>query len=187
MGAPKGADGRTVPRFGPHVEAGGDREFKEEDVGLMRRGEPRPFGWPRRTEGHAPLTLGWGHAHASNEQASETTRALTAGDLWRPCLLALSGGAGTRPVARRADMCRFPGENTQQGGSTKKRYLVIVLVALVSLGLGSNGFAQESKGSARGAMGSNPADGPRMDAFMVEEVIGSKRIDVCRPWLGKES
>lgn len=33
MGAPKGADGRAVPQIGPHVEAYGGHEFKEEDVG----------------------------------------------------------------------------------------------------------------------------------------------------------
>ena len=31
-----------------------------------------------------------------------------------------------------------------------KKYLVIVLVALVSFGLGANGFAQETKGAATG-------------------------------------
>ena len=66
-----------------------------------------------------------------------------------------------------------------------KRYLIIVLVALVSLVLGTNGFAQESKGSARGAIGSKPADGPRMNAFMVDKIIGSKVMNLKGETLGK--
>ena len=66
-----------------------------------------------------------------------------------------------------------------------KKYLLIVLVALVSHVLGTNGFAQESKGSARGAMGSKPAEGPRMNAFMVDKVIGSKVMNLKGETLGK--
>ena len=66
-----------------------------------------------------------------------------------------------------------------------KKYLVIVLVALVSLGLGANGFAQESKGAAAGVLGSNPAAGPRMNAFMVDKIIGSKVMNLKGETLGK--
>jgi sporulation protein YlmC with PRC-barrel domain len=66
-----------------------------------------------------------------------------------------------------------------------KRHLGIVLVALVSLVLGTNGFAQESQGSARGAMRSNPAADPRINAFMVDRVIGSKVMNLQGEPLGK--
>ena len=66
-----------------------------------------------------------------------------------------------------------------------KKYLVVVLLASVSLALGSNGFAQESKASAGSAMGSKPAEGPRMNAFMVNKVIGSKVMNLQGEALGK--
>ena len=65
-----------------------------------------------------------------------------------------------------------------------KKYLVIVLVALVSFGLGANGFAQETKGAATGAPGSNPAAGPRMNAFLVDRIIGSKVMNLQGDTLG---
>ena len=66
-----------------------------------------------------------------------------------------------------------------------KKYLIIVLVALVSFGLATHGFAQESKGAATGAPGSNPAAGPRMNAFMVDKIIGSKVMNLKGETLGK--
>jgi len=65
-----------------------------------------------------------------------------------------------------------------------KKYLVIVLVALVSFGLGANGFAQETKGAATGAPGSTPAAGPRMNAFLVDRIIGSKVMNLQGDTLG---
>ena len=66
-----------------------------------------------------------------------------------------------------------------------KKYLIIVLVVLVSLVLGTNGFAQEGKGTASGARGNTPAAGPRMNAFMVDKIIGSKVMNLKGETLGK--
>ena len=66
-----------------------------------------------------------------------------------------------------------------------KKYLVIVLVVLVSFVLGANGFAQETKGAAPGAPGSPPAAGPRMNAFLVDKIIGSKVLNLKGDTLGK--
>ena len=66
-----------------------------------------------------------------------------------------------------------------------KKYLIIMLVALVSLVLGTTGFVQESQGAATGASGGTPADGPRMNAFMVDKIIGSKVMNLKGETLGK--
>jgi sporulation protein YlmC with PRC-barrel domain len=66
-----------------------------------------------------------------------------------------------------------------------KKYLIIGLVALGSLGLGANGFAQETKGSARATLGSTPTAGPRMNAFLVDKIIGSKVLNLQGDTLGK--
>jgi sporulation protein YlmC with PRC-barrel domain len=66
-----------------------------------------------------------------------------------------------------------------------KKSLVIGLVALVSLGLGTTGFAQTSQGAASGTPGSTPAAGPRMNAFLVDKLIGSKVMNLQGETLGK--
>ena len=66
-----------------------------------------------------------------------------------------------------------------------KKYLLIGLVALVSLVLGTTGFAQTSQGAASGAPGSHPAAGPRMNAFLVDKIIGSKVMNLQGEPLGK--
>ena len=66
-----------------------------------------------------------------------------------------------------------------------KKNLFIGLVALVSLVLGATGFAQTSQGAASGALGTTPAAGPRMNAFMVDKVIGSKVMNLQGEPLGK--
>jgi sporulation protein YlmC with PRC-barrel domain len=53
---------------------------------------------------------------------------------------------------------------------------------MVGLFLGTNGFAQEKKGPE---MGSKTADGQRINAFMVEKIIGSKVINLKGETLGK--
>ncbi len=65
-----------------------------------------------------------------------------------------------------------------------KKWLVIMLVALVSLGLGTKGFAQERSGAASGVVGSHPADGPRVNAFLVDKIIGSKVMNLHGETLG---
>lgn len=63
-----------------------------------------------------------------------------------------------------------------------KKHLIIILVAMVGLLLGTNGFAQEQKGA--GDRAGNMAEGQRMNAFMVEKIIGSKVINVKGETLG---
>jgi sporulation protein YlmC with PRC-barrel domain len=56
---------------------------------------------------------------------------------------------------------------------------------MVGLFLGMNGFTQEKKGAEIGETGSKPAEGQRINAFMVEKIIGSKVINVKGETLGK--
>jgi sporulation protein YlmC with PRC-barrel domain len=58
-----------------------------------------------------------------------------------------------------------------------KKHLAIILLATVSLFLGMNGFAQEKS--------SKPVEGQRINAFMVEKIIGSKVINTKGETLGK--
>jgi sporulation protein YlmC with PRC-barrel domain len=66
-----------------------------------------------------------------------------------------------------------------------RRHLIIVLLAMVGLFLGTNGFTQEKKGPERGKTSSKTAEGQRMNAVMVEKIIGSKVINVKGEALGK--
>jgi sporulation protein YlmC with PRC-barrel domain len=66
-----------------------------------------------------------------------------------------------------------------------KKHLIIILLAIVGLFLGMNGFTQEKKGAEIGETGSKPAEGQRINAFMVEKIIGSKVINVKGETLGK--
>ena len=66
-----------------------------------------------------------------------------------------------------------------------KKHLIIILLAIVSLFLGMNGFAQERKGPEKGHTGSKPAEGEEMNAFMVDKIIGSKVINLKGETLGK--
>ena len=61
---------------------------------------------------------------------------------------------------------------------------VIVLV-IVGLFVGMNGFAQDKKGPEIGKTASNPAEGERINAFMVEKIVGSRVINVKGETLGK--
>jgi hypothetical protein len=58
-----------------------------------------------------------------------------------------------------------------------RKHLIIILFALVGLFLGMTAFAQEKKEARKADTGSNPAEGQRMNAFMVEKIIGSKVIN----------
>ena len=66
-----------------------------------------------------------------------------------------------------------------------RRHLIIVLLAMVGLFLGTNGFTQEKKGPGVGDISSKTAEGQRINAFMVEKIIGSKVINVKGETLGK--
>jgi sporulation protein YlmC with PRC-barrel domain len=58
-----------------------------------------------------------------------------------------------------------------------RKHLIIILLAIVGLFLGMNGFAQEKSGK--------PAEGERINAFMVDKIIGSKVINLKGETLGK--
>jgi sporulation protein YlmC with PRC-barrel domain len=66
-----------------------------------------------------------------------------------------------------------------------KRHLIIILLAIVGLFLGTNGFTQEKKGPGAGEVASKTAEGQRINAFMVENIIGSKVINLKGETLGK--
>lgn len=66
-----------------------------------------------------------------------------------------------------------------------KKHLIIILLAIVGLFVGMNGFTQEKKGPEIGETGSKPAGGQRINAFTVEKIIGSKVINVKGETLGK--
>ncbi|MBN2034988.1 MAG: PRC-barrel domain-containing protein [Deltaproteobacteria bacterium] len=65
-----------------------------------------------------------------------------------------------------------------------RRHLVIVLLAIVGLFLGTNGFTQEKKVPGAGDIAGKTAEGQRINAFMVEKIIGSKVINVKGETLG---
>jgi len=56
---------------------------------------------------------------------------------------------------------------------------------MVGLFLGTNGFTQEKKGPGVGDIASKTAEGQRINAFMVEKIIGSKVINGKGETLGK--
>ena len=60
-----------------------------------------------------------------------------------------------------------------------KKHLIIILSVIVGLFLGMNGFAQEKSRSMAGA------EGRRINAFMVEKIIGSKVMNLKGETLGK--
>ena len=66
-----------------------------------------------------------------------------------------------------------------------RRHLIIILLAIAGLFLGMNGFAQEKKGPGAGDIAGKTAGGQRMNAFMVEKIIGSKVINLKGETLGK--
>jgi sporulation protein YlmC with PRC-barrel domain len=62
-----------------------------------------------------------------------------------------------------------------------RRHPIIILLAVFGLFLGTNGFTQEKKGDMAG----KTAEGQRINAFMVEKIIGSKVINLKGETLGK--
>jgi sporulation protein YlmC with PRC-barrel domain len=66
-----------------------------------------------------------------------------------------------------------------------RSYLIIILLAIFSLFLGTNGFTQEKKGPGAGDIAGKAAEGQSINAFMVEKIIGSKVINMKGETLGK--
>jgi sporulation protein YlmC with PRC-barrel domain len=62
---------------------------------------------------------------------------------------------------------------------------MIVLLALVGIFLGTNGFTQETKEPGAGGIAGETAEGRQINAFMVEKIIGSKVINFKGETLGK--
>ena len=66
-----------------------------------------------------------------------------------------------------------------------RKHLIIVLLALVGIFIGANGFTQEKKAQGAEGMVSETAQGQPINAFMVEKIIGSKVINFKGETLGK--
>jgi sporulation protein YlmC with PRC-barrel domain len=66
-----------------------------------------------------------------------------------------------------------------------RRHLTIVLLAIVSIFLGTNGFTQEKKEPGAGGIAGETAEGRQINAFMVERIIGSKVINFKGETIGK--
>jgi len=66
-----------------------------------------------------------------------------------------------------------------------RRHLIFILVAVAGLFLGANGFTQEKTGPGVGDIGSKTAERQRINAFMVEKIIGSKVINLKGETLGE--
>jgi sporulation protein YlmC with PRC-barrel domain len=66
-----------------------------------------------------------------------------------------------------------------------KRHLIIIFSVVVGLFLGTNGFTQEAKGTGVRDIASKTEEGQRINAFMVEKIIGSNVINLKGEMLGK--
>jgi len=66
-----------------------------------------------------------------------------------------------------------------------RRHRIIILLTIVGLLLGTNGFTQEKKGPGAGDIAGKTVEGQRINAFMVEKIIGSKVINLKGETLGK--
>ena len=66
-----------------------------------------------------------------------------------------------------------------------RRHSIIILLAIVCLVLGTNGFPQEKKGPGAGDIAGKTDEGQRINAFMVDRIIGSKVINLKGETLGK--
>src|SRR5664279_3489259 len=73
----------------------------------------------------------------------------------------------------------------QKGEMQMRKHLTIILLPIVGLLLGTNGFTQENKGSGVGDIDSKVAEGQQINAFMVKKIIGSKVMNVKGETLGK--
>ncbi len=66
-----------------------------------------------------------------------------------------------------------------------RRHLIIILLPIVGLFLGMIGFAQDKKVPAEGEIAGKTAEDHRVNAFMVEKIIGSKVINMKGESIGK--
>ena len=66
-----------------------------------------------------------------------------------------------------------------------KKHLITILLAIVGLFLGTNGFTQERKGPGVGDIASKTAEGQRVNAFTVGKIKASKVINMKGETLGK--
>ena len=66
-----------------------------------------------------------------------------------------------------------------------RKHLTITLLAIAGLLLGTNGFTQDKKGAGVGDIASKTTEGQRINAFMVEKIVGSKVINLKGETLGK--
>jgi sporulation protein YlmC with PRC-barrel domain len=66
-----------------------------------------------------------------------------------------------------------------------RRHPAIILLVIVGLFLGSNGFTQEKEGPGIGDAVGKTVEGQQNNAFMVKKIIGSKVINVKGETLGK--
>ena len=65
-----------------------------------------------------------------------------------------------------------------------RKHLIMVLLVMVGLFLGTNGFTQEKKVPEAGDIAGKTEAGQRINAFMVEKIIGSKVINMKGEPLG---
>lgn len=66
-----------------------------------------------------------------------------------------------------------------------RRHLIIILLAMVGLFLGTNGFTQNQKGPVVEDKTIKTAEDQRINAYMVEKIVGSNVINVKGETLGK--
>ncbi|MGA9260935.1 MAG: PRC-barrel domain-containing protein, partial [Desulfobacterales bacterium] len=66
-----------------------------------------------------------------------------------------------------------------------RRHLVIILLAIVGLFLGTNGFTQDKKEAGAKVSPIKTAEDQQINAFMVEKIIGSKVMNLKGETLGK--
>ena len=65
-----------------------------------------------------------------------------------------------------------------------KKHLIIILMSIIGLSFGMNGFAWEKKGPEMGKR-LESAEGHRINAFMTHEIIGSQVYNLKGERLGK--
>jgi len=66
-----------------------------------------------------------------------------------------------------------------------RRHSIIIVLAMVGLFLGTKGFAQDKTGPGEGDIAGKTAEDHRVNAFMVEKIIGSKVINMKGESIGK--
>jgi len=66
-----------------------------------------------------------------------------------------------------------------------RRHFIVMLLTMITLFLGTDGFTQEKIGPGVKDRAYNASEGQRMNAFMVEKIIGSKVINLKGETVGK--